>query len=124
MEYPLGDFLKDLRSRKGYTQEYVASCLGVSRQAYSNYENGVTEPSLATLSELISLYQIDVREIFMQGMGVSKVDNSTEELVLSSLEVNMINCMRKVSTPVQRQMYDYGLYLLARYSCEKKRKIS
>lgn len=120
MEYPIKDFLRDLRIRRGYTQEYVSSHIGVSRQAYSNYENGTTEPSLSVIISLIDMYEIDVKGIIQKGMKATKQNHSYEPL--KTLEVNMVDCMRKVPMEVQRQMYDYACYLKTKYINEKKRK--
>ena len=51
------------RAAAGYTQEYVAETLGVSRQAVSKWENGTSEPSTANLMALAKLYQVTVDEL-------------------------------------------------------------
>lgn len=45
----LGDILKEIRLSKKLSQEFVAEALGVSRQAVSKWENGVTDPSTRNL---------------------------------------------------------------------------
>ena len=45
----LGEALKAHRTDRGFTQEYVAESLGVSRQAVSKWENGTSDPSTANL---------------------------------------------------------------------------
>ena len=52
----LCDTLRDLRKAKGYTQDYVASALGIVRQTYSHYETGKRTPDTATIVKLASLY--------------------------------------------------------------------
>lgn len=44
LEY--GDFLKDKRIAKGYSQARVAELLGITQQRYSLYELGKREPGL------------------------------------------------------------------------------
>ena len=51
----LGEALKARRTAAGYTQEYVAEALGVSRQAVSKWENGTSEPSTANLMALATV---------------------------------------------------------------------
>ncbi len=55
--------LKELRKAKGYTQEYVASMLGVVRQAYGHYENGRRTPDPNQIYELAKLYKISVDDL-------------------------------------------------------------
>lgn len=59
----LGEALKARRTAAGFTQEYVAEALGVSRQAVSKWENGASEPSTANLMALSKLYGLPVDEL-------------------------------------------------------------
>ncbi len=59
----LGEALKARRTATGYTQEYVAEALGVSRQAVSKWENGTSDPSTANLMALSKLYGLPVDEL-------------------------------------------------------------
>ena len=51
-------FLSIARKKVGLTQADVANYLGVTRQAYCNYENGNREPDLNTLLRLSELYKV------------------------------------------------------------------
>lgn len=62
----LSEALKARRTAAGYTQEYVAEALGVSRQAVSKWENGTSEPSTANLMALAKLYGLTVDELLNQ----------------------------------------------------------
>lgn len=55
--------LKDLRNKSKKSQQEVADYLGVSRQAYSHYENGKREPDLETLLKLEEYFECSVDEI-------------------------------------------------------------
>ena len=52
----LSQRLKELRKLHSYTQDYVASMLGVVRQTYSHYESGKRTPNSETLYKLAGLY--------------------------------------------------------------------
>lgn len=52
--------LKELRKEKGVTQDAVAAYLGVSRQAYSNYEKGKRLPDHHMLKKLASYFGVSV----------------------------------------------------------------
>lgn len=62
----LGETLKAHRTSRGFTQEYVAETLGVSRQAVSKWENGTSDPSTANLMALARLYGLSVDELLKQ----------------------------------------------------------
>ena len=59
MTKEFGDNLRQLRLKKGYTQEQVAKALGINRTTYTKYETGVTQPSLEQLKKLSELFEVD-----------------------------------------------------------------
>ena len=62
----LGEALKENRVRCQMTQEFVAETLGVSRQAVSKWENGISDPSTSNLLALAKLYGVSVEELLKQ----------------------------------------------------------
>ena len=73
----INDFIKRLREKHKYTQEYVADCLKISRQSYSLLESGKSEITLNQIDILSNLYSIS-KEDFI---------NEKER----TIEVNIIN---------------------------------
>ena len=59
----LGEKLKELRKAHSYTQDYVASVLGIVRQTYSNYETGRRKPDSDSLYKLAGLYDISIGDL-------------------------------------------------------------
>lgn len=59
----LSERLRENRVRCKMTQEFVAETLGVSRQAVSKWENGMSDPSTANLIALAKLYGIPAEEL-------------------------------------------------------------
>ena len=59
----LGEMLKELRTERNMTQEFVAENLGVTRQAVSKWENGSSEPSTSNLIAIAKLYNIPPEEL-------------------------------------------------------------
>lgn len=59
----LATTLKELRKAHGYTQDYVASVLGVVRQTYANYETGLRKPGYDILFKLSGLYEISMDDL-------------------------------------------------------------
>lgn len=59
----LGETLRDHRVRCQMTQEYVAEAVGVSRQAVSKWEKGLSSPSTTNLLALAKLYSVSVEEL-------------------------------------------------------------
>lgn len=55
--------LQRLRCASGYSQEYVAEQIGVSRQAVAKWEAGETVPDLGNASALAELYQVKLDDL-------------------------------------------------------------
>lgn len=66
----LADKLKELRKTKNVSQEKFAEYLGVSYQAVSKWENGVTSPDILLLPDIARYYGITVDEL----LQVEKID--------------------------------------------------
>lgn len=59
----LSEKLRENRERCNMTQEFVAEAVGVSRQAVSKWENGISDPSTANLIALAKLYGISADQL-------------------------------------------------------------
>ena len=55
--------LKELRQNRGKTQRAVANAIGVTQQAYANYESGKREPSYDILISLAEYYNVSVEDV-------------------------------------------------------------
>lgn len=52
--------LKELRKEKDLTQKEIANKLGVSRVAYTNWENGNREPNIERLVKLADYFDVSI----------------------------------------------------------------
>lgn len=68
--------LKELRKEKGYTLNDIAQATGITRGTFNNYENGKTEPKLATWQKLADFFNVDVD--YLQGLEVSEPTQNEE----------------------------------------------
>lgn len=59
-----GDFLKEKRIAKGYSQARVAELLGMSQQRYSRYELGQREPGLDFIIEVAKVLDFKPGDFF------------------------------------------------------------
>lgn len=59
----LGETIREYRTARQMTQEFVAESLGVSRQAVSKWESGASDPSTSNLIALAKLFQVSPEEL-------------------------------------------------------------
>ena len=62
----LGEALKNHRTKCKMTQEFVAETIGVSRQAVSKWESGVSDPNTSNLIALAKLYGVSAEELIKE----------------------------------------------------------
>ncbi|MFT4213164.1 MAG: XRE family transcriptional regulator [Microbacterium sp.] len=61
---PIGARLRRLRKRSGISLRAVAEAVGISSSALSQIENGVMQPSVNRLIEIVTVLQVPVAAIF------------------------------------------------------------
>ena len=90
--------LRELRAEKEKTQVELASVLGVSRQVYANYENGINEPSIDTLIRLADYFECSIDYLVSRedDFGHVVLPNSNTEL--TSEEKTLLETFRKLNT--------------------------
>ena len=56
----LGEGLKNHRTKKQMTQDFVAEAVGVNRKSVSKWEQGISDPSTSNLFALAKLFGVSV----------------------------------------------------------------
>lgn len=79
----IGEKLKNLRKKAGYTQERLAEVISVSRNQLQKYERGQDALSPERFQQLATALSVPVQEFFMAGEEVLPLDTS-EKLLLDS----------------------------------------
>lgn len=98
----LADKLKELRKSKNVSQEKLAEYLGVSYQAVSKWENGVTSPDILLLPDIARYYGITVDEL----LQVEQIDSDKYfEEVCSTAEKLFCDGKRAEIIPLWREAY-------------------
>ena len=72
----IGNRICELRKKYSYSQEYVASVLGVTRQAVSKWETDQSAPDTYNLIALAELFDVSVEYL---AIGTTKEDKDTRE---------------------------------------------
>lgn len=57
---PVSDIIRVIRENIGYNQDYVATQLGITQQAYSNIEKNPEKATLGRLKEIASILRVNL----------------------------------------------------------------
>ncbi|MDD6212793.1 MAG: helix-turn-helix transcriptional regulator [Clostridiales bacterium] len=97
--------MKELRQKLYFSQEQMAACLHISRQAYGLYERGLREPPYDILIRFASLTQVSMDYL----LGLSE-----EKICLNPKEQQLIRLFRALDNTgqesiVRQLQYEYCL---------------
>ena len=85
----LGNHIRELRKKRGLTQEELAGALSVSFQAVSNWERGITPPDIENLTRIASFFGVLVDSLLSGEreelyLGIDGGGTKTEFVVVTS----------------------------------------
>jgi transcriptional regulator with XRE-family HTH domain len=72
----IGYNIKSIREKLNYTQEQVASILGVSREMISYYENGDRKIPLDSLNKIADFFSVDLYDLLESDDILSKINTA------------------------------------------------
>ena len=82
----IGERIQELRKKKGYSQEKLATYLNMSRQAIAKWERNVCEPSIDCLISMSELFKVDL-DFLIAG---KVVDEEKFKNVIHKTEITML----------------------------------
>lgn len=117
------EILKTLRKNRGYSQQEVASLIGIDRTSYVKYEKGIIKPT-KKLKELANLYNVSTDYIlgieqYEQNNVSSSSNNYVKAAIVAgeimtmddeqkiSLTIEVLNRMKTMSTEQIKRLNDF-----------------
>ena len=90
--------IKRLREVSTYTQEHIASFLGIGRSAYSNYETGDRELPLNLMERLSDLYGCELSDLLSEDRNVLETTLATAFRVdsLTPDDMNQLAAFKRI----------------------------
>lgn len=89
--------LRELRVKSGFTQNEIATKLGVSGQTILNWENGIYEPKINQLIQLADLFNVSIDYLVERKGSEKRIDDICKELEAIPKE-EFIEFVRKALT--------------------------
>jgi transcriptional regulator with XRE-family HTH domain len=102
--FAFGDFLKELRTRKGVSQVSLAKAIGVSNGNVGDWERGRSKPGFDALIELSRFFEISPARL----LGVPALDNqyTCDGVPLAESEADLIAMYRLVPDTDKQTIFD------------------
>ena len=78
------DKIREIRTQKNLSQEYLASYLGIDTSSYHRLERGVSPLSIQRLEKIVEALEMTLSELFSFGEPIAH--RKTQELLILRLE--------------------------------------
>lgn len=117
--------LRELRTSQNKSQQDIANILGITRQAYNNYELGYREPGNEMLLKLADYFNVSLDYLFGRTIPAAKINshntiqgnnniigngNKVGE-ALSEQEFKLLNIFRSLDVVAQAKLLVYAAEL-------------
>lgn len=83
--------IKDVRLENGFSCEFVANQLGISKGAYSNMENGKVEITVARLENVAAIFNVPMEKLIPLKKAITQISNGSGYNVSQEGPCNIIN---------------------------------
>lgn len=105
----LGENIRFLRTKKGYSQDDIANKLGYkSFTTIQKWESGVSEPPLKALKKLLELFNIDMNDLATKKLSTdTNNDNNVYYLDDATGIVIEVNLAKQEQTEVAKHILAY-----------------
>jgi transcriptional regulator with XRE-family HTH domain len=95
----VGKNIRTIRHQRGWSQEDVASRLGISIPAFSKIETGVTDINLSRLEQIANIYEVNV--VNLLSLEVESTEPQVSNLSIAQKKIvdresEIANLQRKV----------------------------
>jgi transcriptional regulator with XRE-family HTH domain len=111
----LGEKLKSIRHRKGFSAEQIASEVGVDVSTYRRYERNETSPTLDRIASLAKALEVSIQELLPDNItqinnnqegGIAVMFNSTinqlSEKLIEQYEIRINNLSKEIERLKQK----------------------
>jgi len=82
----IGYFIKELREKKGWTQDELAKRIPVTREAVSKWERGISYPDYSSLIKLSEIFDVSTNELLFGAKKDKDNNKKVEEVALAIYE--------------------------------------
>ena len=86
----ISKYLQFLRKSNNYTQDDLAEKLGISRQAVSKWETGMTIPDLEVLLKISKIYDITINDILEPKIQPQRITDFEQISTISEKELKEV----------------------------------
>ena len=108
------------RNEMQYSQEYMATKLGISQPAYANLENGETKINIKRLEKIAEILETEIADLLDGNTTINNFNNNAENMKGIGIVENLYQDNKDYTDKIIKQLEADKEYLMA----ENKRLLS
>ena len=108
----IGNRIKELRMKKGVTQEALADVLHISSQAVSKWELGIASPDICLLVPLADYFAVTVDYLLREEWQHKTIDQSFWEITLDGQKNGIVSGTIKNVSILNFDFFEYEVLFL------------
>ncbi|MBQ3015482.1 MAG: helix-turn-helix transcriptional regulator [Clostridia bacterium] len=97
MIHNIGDKIRYLRDKSGYTQTYLAKRLGISRSAVNSWEMSLSMPSVGNIVEMSNIFHVSTDYLLSNDekimLDITPLSNDQREIV-----IKLVSCLNDANS--------------------------
>lgn len=97
----IGPRIKELRKKKGLTQQELGKLINVTKVSISCYENGSRIPNLETFIDLVEVLDTTPDYLLGRDINVIAEENENYSVVLPKIDIEVIKELQKNEELIQ-----------------------
>lgn len=108
-----GTVIRKFREMRNYSQEYVASKMGISQNAYSKIENNITQLTVSHVRQISAILEVSIMDLLRDDFEIRKsADMQVESVTRQALLQNLDSIRKKIESK-KAEKHDFYPVIMA-----------
>lgn len=92
----IGERIKFLREKKGYTQEKLEEITDIQKGTISKYENGHNSPSAENIEKIADAFNVSIDYLFGRDIHITSEKDENYSMIVPNIDMKILKELHKL----------------------------